>query len=484
MADHDPRDNVVPHPGAAADPWAGLPHNGEAEKALLGAVLLNNQAYHRACEGLEPEHFFEPAHARIYAAIARAIDSGGTASPPMLAAEFAKDDGLANVGGHKYLGHLAASAATVIAAPDYAKTITDLYQRRALIQTCEGVAAEARGHDKTNDELLEYLDGETYPMATANGAPAPAEMDAAIAGALEWADEAYRREGTVSGVTTGLVGLDRKLSGMQDGELIVLAGRPSMGKSDTAINITTAAAMAMGHAERALFFSLEMPKEMIGQRLLAKITGISAHRQRAGDLSPGDFEALLAGQRELAGLPITIDDWGNSSVSRMRGMARRIERQGARCRLIVVDYLQRMPWPRDRRDENSALTEITKGLKDLAMEMKCPLLLVSQLSRAVEGRDNKRPQMSDLRGSGAIEQDADAIIFVYRDEYYLTRNEPADQDSAAWDKWQGALARSRGTMDLILAKQRCGPEGTVTVNYSGELSQLQDLDQCEMGGGF
>lgn len=468
---------VIDHPAALSSIGVdGLPHNSEIECALLGSILLDNAAYHRVAHFLKGEHFYQPVHGRIFDAAAKLIDGGRTAAPPVLIPLFADDPELKAAGAAKYIAALVPQAIVPASAEDYGRHVFELHERRILIATCGAVAEDARDHDTSTADLLEYLDGQLYPLSVGGGASPVRGVHVFLDSALDLAEQAYQRAGTISGVTTGLQKLDSQTSGLQPGELIVLAGRPSMGKSDAAINILHNAARAMPEGESALMFSLEMPGEMVSQRLLAKMSGVSAYAQRSGTIVQSDFDRLVAARGHLASLPIIIDDFGSPNLSHIRGVCRRHNRRGGRLGLIVLDYLQRMPWPTGRRDENTALGEITRSLKDIALEMKCPVLLVSQLSRAVESREDKRPQMSDLRGSGSIEQDADVVIFVYRDEYYLSRTEPPDQSTDAWAKWAAKMERARGRMDLIVAKQRCGPEGFVRVGYSGAGSSLTDLD--------
>ena len=449
------------------------PHNFRAEQALLGAIFCNNECYWTVAEFLRPEHFADPAHILIYEACAALIDKGRPANPVTLKVRFDAEPELEAAGGAKYLARLAGSSTTTINAPDYGRIVFDLWQKREVIALAQDTEADAfdSASPRSAQEMITRLDERLSEITSEAGQDGPKPLKHHSTIAIAKCEEAYKNEGRIVGIATGFKRLDSMLAGMQDGDLVVIGGRSSMGKTDLAVNIAFNAAHA---GQRVFFASVEMAGYQIAQRLLARMTGISAQEQRHGQLDSNAWRRLIAAERTLGELPIVIDDLADATVSRIRAHTRRLKRRQG-LDLIIIDYLQRMSTTRRFNNEVEALSHMTKGLKALAKETGVPVIMLSQLSRAVEGRDNKRPTLPDLRGSGSIEQDADVVIFAYREDYYLERNEPPPE-AKNHVAWEAQMEKGRGKIDLIVAKQRNGPIGTVSLYYDPARSLITNLD--------
>lgn len=477
------------------------PHNAEIEAALLGAVLTNDRAYEKVADFLQAAHFFEPVHGRIYEAAARLIERGQVASPATLSHFFDADVALEAAGGSRYLYDLAASVISVINVVDYGRLIHDLFLRRQLIGLGEDVVNEAYHHDIETSAVtqIEGAEQRLYDLATTGETERNViTLKQAAVEALETAEQAYKRDGHVVGVTTGLVDLDRRLGGLHPSDLLILAGRPSMGKTALATNIAYNAARAIkpggdeSEAERThrvLFFSLEMSSEQLATRILSERSGIPSDRIRRGEINADEFQAFAVASQEMHRVSMFIDDTPAITVSAMRTRARRLKRQGG-LDMIIVDYLQLLQGTPGRRAENRVqeVSEITRGLKTLAKELELPVIALSQLSRQVENRDDKRPQLSDLRESGSIEQDADVVMFIFREEYYLEKGEPLQGVDEKRDRfeerhaaWQVRLGEVRSTASVIIAKQRHGPVGSIDLFFDGSLTRFGDLDRQHGG---
>ena len=477
------------HDHDADDPvFRSLPHNIEAEQALLGAILVNNEAYHRAAGFLLAEHFFEPVHTRIYEAAATLVERVHLATPITLKQYFENDDALADVGGSQYLARLAGAAVTIINAEDYGRVIRDLALRRQLIGVGEDMVNTA--YDSTVDEpavvQIEQSEHRLFNLVEHGrheGGFVP--FNAALSAAVDMAESAHRRTGKTVGVATGFRDLDAKLGGLHRSDLIIVAGRPSMGKTALATNIALNAASeykvetdedGQRHVVDGAavgFFSLEMAAEQIATRILAEASGIPSEKVRRGQLSDDDFVKLVPAAQKLEHIPFFIDDTPALTIAALRTRARRLKRQHG-LGLLIVDYLQLLS-PMGRHDSRVLeVSEITRGLKALAKELAVPVVAVSQLSRAVEQRENKRPLLSDLRESGAIEQDADVVMFIYREEYYLVGRQP-DMGTDEHLKWQTRMDEVLGLAEIIIGKQRHGPTGVVELQFEGETTRFHDL---------
>ncbi|MBX6367707.1 MAG: replicative DNA helicase [Rhodospirillales bacterium] len=475
------------------------PANIEAEQALLGAILVNNAAYHRVSEFLLPEHFAEAVHGRIYDAIRTLIERGQIANPVTLKGVFDQDNALAEIGGSAYLGRLAASVITIINAEDYGRTIYDLYLRRQLITLGEEVVNSAYTYDLELDAAAQIETAEKKLFDLAEKGISEGGFQAfqhSLANAILQAEAAFKRSGKTAGVSTGFTDLDRLLGGLHPSDLVILAGRPSMGKTALATNIAFNAAKLYRPKQTADgrivaedgavvgFFSLEMSAEQLAARVLAEESGVSGDRIRRGDVSHDDFDKFVQASQRLASVPLYIDDTPALSIAALRTRARRLKRQHG-LDLIVVDYLQLLQGAgsgRSAENRVQEISEITRGLKAIAKELDVPVIALSQLSRAVEQREDKRPQLADLRESGSIEQDADVVMFVFREEYYLARAEPMRRPEESeekfndrYERWKARLEEVHATAEVIISKQRHGPIGTVRLRFDGETTKFDNL---------
>ncbi len=473
-----------------------LPHNVRAEAALLGTVFINNHTYDRVSDFLQPQHFALAQHGRIFEACRRLIERGNVADPVTLRGYFEQDESLDEIGGAEYLLELASSAVAIINAADYGRLIHDLYVRRELISIGEDVVNRAYDADIDEDaaQQIETAEQLLYDLAMRDSREGGfADFGSSLTRALKIAEKAHRRDGLLSGVPTGFRDLDDKLGGLQFSDLIILAGRPAMGKTALATNIAFNAAKVFkpaadgSAADGAVvaIFSLEMSREQLATRILAEQTKISSDRIRRGMVAEEQFPDLVRATAELERLPLFIDDSPGLTISAMRTRARRLQRQHPGLGLIIVDYLQLIGSAGGGRHDNRVqeLSEITRGLKALAKELNLPVIALSQLSRAVEQREDKRPQLADLRESGSIEQDADVVMFIYREQYYLERAEPsqrADESIEKFmtrhDQWRERCEKAHNLAEVVIAKQRHGPIGTIRLVFNGELTRFADYD--------
>jgi len=477
-------------PAEAAPLYRTAPHNIEAEQALLGAILVNNEAFYRVSDFLEPRHFFEPVHQNIYEIAGSLVRVGKIANPVTLKTFLPADVDIAGLTVSQYLARLAAEATTVINAEDYGRTIYDLSTRRSLIVIGEdmvNVAFDAPV-DFMPREQIEDAERRLYELAeTGKYDGGFQRFAAALTTAVDMAARAYQRDGRLSGLATGLHDLDRMMGGLQPSDLVIVAGRPGMGKTALATNMAYNIARAWhgevrpdGHTETVNggivgFFSLEMSAEQLATRIISEQTEIPSYRIRRGEIDPADFDRIAAIAREMESLPLYIDETGGLAIAQLAARARRLKRQRG-LDLLVVDYIQLLQGSSRRAAEGRVqeVTEITTGLKALAKELNVPILACSQLSRQVESRDDKRPQLSDLRESGSIEQDADVVLFVFREEYYLKNKEPrAGRDEHF--KWQTDMEAVHGKAELIIGKQRHGPTGTVQLQFKADVTRFSDL---------
>jgi len=468
------------------------PHNIEAEQSLLGAILVNNEALYRVSDFLEPTHFFEPIHQQIFDIARSLIRTGKLASPVTLKTFLPADANIAGLTLPQYLARLAAEATTIINAADYGRAIYDLAIRRDLIQIGEemvNVAFDAPV-DFAPREQIEEAERRLYDLAeTGRYGGGFLRFETALTTALEMASHAYQRDGKLSGLATGLRDLDSKMGGLQKSDLIILAGRPGMGKTSLATNIAYNVARAwLGDVQadgqtitvnggRVGFFSLEMSAEQLATRILSEQTDISSSKIRRGEITQADFEVIKDKSIEIQNLPLFIDETGGLSIAQLAARARRLKRQRG-LDLIVIDYIQLLQGSTTRSSENRVqeITEITTNLKALAKELTVPIIALSQLSRQVENREDKRPQLSDLRESGSIEQDADVVLFVFREEYYLTNKEPRP-GSDEHIKWQTDMEAAHGKAEVIIGKQRHGPTGTVNLQFEASVTRFDNLAQ-------
>jgi replicative DNA helicase len=476
-------------------PFRAAPHNLDAEQALLGAILINNGAHDRVSGFLEPQHFFDPLHAQIYETAAKLIAVGKQATPITLKTFFENAEPIGSgLSVPAYLGQLAANATTIINVRDYARTIYDLSVRRQLIIIGEDMVNKA--YDSPVDfppkEQIEEAETRLFSLAeTGKYGQGFATFSSALTAAIEMANNAYQRDGGLSGIATSLRALDSKLGGLQPSDLIVLAGRPSMGKTALATNIAFNIARARARSLRERpdlkpedaahdgavvgFFSLEMSAEQLATRIMSEQAGIPSEKIRRGIIDEPEFKRLVQASEEMASLPLFIDQTGGISVAQLAARARRLKRQ-QQLGLIVVDYLQLLTGSLRRASEGRVqeVSEITTSLKALAKELDVPVLALSQLSRAVENREDKRPQLADLRESGSIEQDADVVMFVFREEYYVERTKPAE-GTPEFQDWMARMQSVSGRAEVIVGKHRHGPVGTVELQFEANVTRFSDL---------
>ena len=462
-----------------------LPHNLDAEQGLLGALLVDNRAMEKVGDFLKSMHFFTPAHQRIYDAVVTLVERGQTASPVTLKNYFETDEDLKDVGGADYLADLAASVVSVINAEDYARSIYDLHMRRELIALGEEVVNDSYSHtlDSDSQDTIELAEARLFALAESGEAKGGfTTLRDSVLTAIELAEKAYKTDGHVTGVTTGLVDMDKKLGGFQDSDLVILAGRPSMGKTALATNMAFNAALKYaetGGEEGSIvgFFSLEMSSDQLATRILADRSGISSDAIRKGNIRQEDFRSFVEASQQLSQVPLYIDDTPALSIGAVRTRARRLKRQHG-LGMLVIDYLQLLRGTGSKQGvENRVqeVSEITRGLKAIAKELSIPVIALSQLSRQVEQREDKRPQLSDLRESGSIEQDSDVVMFVYREEYYLSRTEP-EVGTEKHMQWQERMDQAHNVAECIVAKQRHGPIGAVRMHFNPDLTRFSDLD--------
>lgn len=448
------------------------PNNLDAEMALLGCVLHDSRAM-EACDAVEPQHFAEGANQVIWAEIAAASAAGRVADPRLLRTKLQGEASFIAMGGGAYLGDLISNAPPWFAAKDFAAEVVDLFIRRELVRIADEAKARAIITDTSALAHLEEIEGQLFNIAEnrkIDGGFAPFEE--AIDKAVKTAAAAFDRDGSLAGLSTGLIDLDKMLGGLCPSDLIILAARPSMGKSALAALIAFWLARA-GHP--CGFFSLEMSAEQLAMRLTGTVSGVSAERIRKGEGSATEVGRFYEAAAEIKGIPLFIDETGGLSIAKLRSRARRLMRRHG-LKLIVVDYLQLLTTPGSGSADNRVqeVSMITQALKALAKELNVPVLALSQLSRQVENREDKRPKLADLRESGSIEQDADVVMFLYRDAYYLGREEPQGNASKHLE-WAEKMDQARGIAEIIIGKQRHGPIGTARVAFHDELTQFSNL---------
>jgi replicative DNA helicase len=491
-----PLESVARKPVDQTGPlYRAAPHNIEAEQALLGAILVNNEAFYRVSDFLEPRHFFEPIHQTIFQLARDLIRAGKIATPVTLKTFLDANIDIGGLNVSQYLARLAAEATTIINAEDYGHTIYDLSIRRDLIQVGEDMVNLAYDApvDFSPRNQIEDAERRLYELAETGRYDGGFQRFAqALTTAVDMAARAYQRDGKLSGLATHMDDLDRMMGGLQPSDLIILAGRPGMGKTALATNVGYNVAKAWrgevrpdGHTVTVNggivgFFSLEMSAEQLATRIIAEQTGIPSNQIRRGGISEADFERIKDHSIELQSLPFYVDETGGLSVAQLAARARRLKRQRG-LDLLVIDYLQLLQGSTKRSSENRVqeITEITTKLKALAKELNVPILALSQLSRQVESRDDKRPQLSDLRESGSIEQDADVVLFVFREEYYHLMRKPLESNREKFAEWLVESDKVHGKAEVIIGKQRHGPTGTVELQFDAAVTRFSSLAREE-----
>ena len=463
-----------------------VPMNIEAEQALLAALLTSNSVYERISDFLRPEQFYDDVNGKIFEAIAKLLENNQLADPLTLKNYFLQKDEMELIGGDRYLIELAKNAPILSNTATYGKLIYDLYQRREILKISDEITNEANSFDLeiNASQIIEKAEVKLYNLSSTGQISQDfKKFSTSLVEAINSAESAYKREGQLSGIATGFTDLDQLLGGFHKTDLMILAGRPSMGKTALATNIAfkmvnTKSIDDENKKNVVGFFSLEMSSEQLATRILAEDSSISSEKIRRGQLNSNDFQKIVKSSQTLGDLSLYIDDSPNLSISALRTRARRLKRKYG-LNAIVIDYLQ-LVRPSLSRPDNRVLeiAEMTRNLKSLAKELNIPVLCLSQLSRQVEQRDDKRPQLSDLRESGAIEQDADVVMFIYREEYYIERKEPSP-GTEDYQKWQEKMAKIHNVAEVLVAKQRHGPIGKVNLHFEGSITKFSNLSKSQ-----
>ena len=457
------------------------PSNLEAEQALLGSILVNNDIIDEISNIINSSIFYDPAHIKVYEVIETLNNKGMIANPITLKNFFEKDNMLSEVGGTEYLVKLTRFSGSSKQAVDYAKIIHEMYLRRELVQISDNLSNDTlnANSEKLNAEnIIENTERSLFDLAERGSFTQTfLKFNQALDQTIEMATLAMQNDQGIVGVPTGLTDLDEKLGGLHKSDLVILAGRPSMGKTALATNIAyNAAQNILKRQEKSsiAFFSLEMSSEQLSTRILSEQARIKSDDIRRGKVTEEEINRYIETSRNIYNLPLFIDETPAITIATLSNRARRIKRLFG-LSLIVVDYIQLMRSSSNKNDGRvQEISEITQGLKALAKELSVPVLALSQLSRAVEQRDDKQPQLADLRESGSIEQDADVVMFVYREAYYLERKQPK-LGSIEYAEWQSKMNDVNGLADIILGKQRHGPTGTVKVEFEGIYTKFKDL---------
>jgi replicative DNA helicase len=459
-----------------------LPHSIEAEQALLGAVLLQNDCIDAVAGRVDPADFFEPVHRQIFEVACDLVRAGKVATPVTLKRHLAADLDVAGLTLNQYLARLAAEATTTINAPDYADVVRENAQRRALIALAQRLGSGAHGSGEIGALVGEGLNALDELLDSDRRARRPVMISEALTEAVDRIATAYQHDGAIPGISWGYSDLDSLTGGLHRGEMIVVAGRPGMGKSALAFDAGCNAAEAgYGVAQ----YSLEMPRDSLALRKLSSRIGIPYFKLRSGKFEEYDFGRIIEAARDVGRLPFLIDDRSSLTISDLassvRSTAKRFRRAGKELALVIVDYMQLLqPGDRYSGSRVNEVSEISAGLKRLSRDQNVAVMALSQLSREVEKRDNKRPLLSDLRESGTIEQDADTVIFLYREEYYLRQRKP-QEGHGSFPDWQASLEKCFNKMEVNVAKQRYGPLGTVEVRFDAATNTISNLARRSEG---
>src|SRR6056297_3423196 len=475
--------------GVQVDAAETMPHSIEAEQQLLGAILTDNDIYDRVASVIGAHHFYDPVHSRIYEIASARISKNNLASPVTLKAFMEDDEGLKELGGPAYLARLAASAVSTFAVRDYAQMIHDMAVRRELIALGHDIAGKALQADVESEPKDQIVEAEQKLYKLSEQGQAESGFQSflrAVTDAVNVANAAYQREGGLAGVSTGLIDMDKKLGGLHKSDLLILAGRPSMGKTSLATNIAFNVARAYHRGplpdgtEGAVdggvvgFFSLEMSAEQLAARILSEASEVPSEQIRRGDMTEAEFRRFVEAAKSLEACPLYIDDTPALPISQLAARARRLKRTHG-LDVLMVDYLQLVRGTGRSENRVNEISEISMGLKAIAKELDIPVIALSQLSRQVESRDDKRPQLSDLRESGSIEQDADVVMFVFREEYYVEREKPSDERLDEMAAWQDRMSRLHGKAEVIIGKRRHGPIGTVELSFESQFTRFGNL---------
>ena len=466
-----------------------MPHSIEAEQQLLGGLLNNNDLYYSLEDKVDPEHFYDPVHSRIFEIVSTRIKDGKLASAVTVNTFLTEDEGLKELGGSSYLAQLMAGSVASSAIKDYSKLVYDLAIRRELIILGQEISSRAQSIkvDEQPEEQIILAEQNLYKIGDSGKSETGFKSFLkALGEAVQVANAAHHRDGNLAGISTGFIDLDKKMGGLHSSDLIILAGRPSMGKTSLATNIAYNIAKSFKKNDNADgtsetvnggivgFYSLEMSAEQLAARILSETAEIPSEQIRRGDMTESEFRRFVEAAKSIESSPLFIDDTPALTIAQLASRARRLKRTHG-LDALIIDYLQLVRAGSNRDNRVNEISEITQGLKAIAKELNIPVIALSQLSRQVENRDDKRPQLADLRESGSIEQDADVVLFVYREEYYKEREKPSDHDLEKMAIWQEEMDRLHGRAELILGKQRHGPIGTVELSFEGKYTRFGNL---------
>ena len=458
-----------------------LPNNIEAEQAIIGSILVSNEIFDEVSPIINNSKFYDPIHQKIFAAIENLISKGMLANPITLKNYFENDKNLIELEGHEYLVKVTKFSTSLRQAIEYAKIIYDMYVRRELIKISEATIDNAsnKNIDQSGEKIIEDSEKLLFDLAERGSFfKSFIKFDVALTQTIEMASKAYKNIEGIVGVPTGLTDLDDRLGGLHNQDLVIIAGRPSMGKTALATNIAFNAAKKIqekGSKSSVAFFSLEMSSEQLSTRILSEQSRIRSNDIRRGKISEEQFDKFIETSKNISELPLYIDETPAISIAALSNRARRIKRLFG-LELVVIDYIQLMKATNIKKNESRVqeISEITQGLKALAKELNVPVLALSQLSRAVEQRDDKKPQLADLRESGSIEQDADVVMFVYREAYYLERKEPRPA-TVEHAEWQAKMNDISNLAEIMIGKQRHGPTGNIKVEFESMFTKFRDI---------
>jgi len=457
-----------------------LPNNIEAEQSVIGSILVSNDIFDDISPIINYTKFYDPIHQKIFLAIENLISKGMLANPITLKNYFENDKNLIELEGHEYLVKITKFSTSLRQAIEYAKIIYDMHVRRELIKISETTIDNAsnKNIDLPGEKIIEDSEKLLFDLAERGSfSKSFIKFDAALNQTIEMASKAFKSTEGIVGVPTGLTDLDDRLGGLHNQDLVIIGGRPSMGKTALATNIAFHAAKNIqdkGLKSSVAFFSLEMSSEQLSTRILSEQSRIKSNDIRRGKISEEQFDKFIETSKNISELPLYIDETPAISIAAISNRARRIKRLFG-CELVVVDYIQLMRATNIRSEGRvQEISEITQGLKALAKELNLPVLAVSQLSRAVEQRDDKKPQLSDLRESGSIEQDADVVMFVYREAYYLERKEPRPA-TVEHAEWQNKMNEISILAEIMIGKQRHGPTGNIKVEFESMFTKFRDI---------
>jgi len=456
---------------------AELPNNIEAEQSVIGSILLSNEIFDEINMIINSKNFYDPMHQKIFSAIEKLIYSGMLANPITLKNHFENEKDEINI--PEYLVKITKFSSSSRQTIEYSKLIYDLYVKRELIKISENIIDESKLNDLDNDgqKIIENFEKSLFDLAEKGSfSSSLVKFDEAMKMTIEMASNAYKNDAGIVGVPTGLTDLDDRLGGLHKSDLLIIAGRPSMGKTALATNIAYNAAKKIQDDNKkstVAFFSLEMSSEQLSTRILAEQSRIKSNDIRRGKISEDQFDKFIETSKDIAELPLYIDETPAITIAALSNRARRIKRLYG-LDLVVVDYIQLMRASNFKDGRVQEISEITQGLKALAKELSVPVLALSQLSRAVEQRDDKKPQLSDLRESGSIEQDADVVMFVYRESYYIERKEPRPA-TVEHAEWQAKMNEVSNLAEIIIGKQRHGPTGNVMLEFEAMFTKFKDI---------